>query len=166
LGKGSEFTLRLPRAQEGEQPAGQDAALAARPDAPQRILVVDDNVDAARSLEMLLRSLGHETRVVNDGAEALRAVPEFRPAIVLLDIGMPGIDGYEVARQLRAMRGGDALRIVAITGWGHETDRERSRQAGFDLHLVKPVEPRDLVRVLDERGGASLHEKGVRTLLQ
>jgi PAS domain S-box-containing protein len=166
LGKGSEFTLRLPRAQEGEQPAGQDAALAARPDAPQRILVVDDNVDAARSLEMLLRSLGHETRVVNDGAEALRAVPEFRPAIVLLDIGMPGIDGYEVARQLRAMRGGDALRIVAITGWGHETDRERSRQAGFDLHLVKPVEPRELVRVLDERGGASLHEKGVRTLLQ
>jgi CheY-like chemotaxis protein len=124
---------------------------------PQRILVVDDNVDAARSLAMLLRSLGHETRVVHDGAEALRAVPEYRPQIVLLDIGMPGLDGYEVARRLRAMDGGEALRIVAVTGWGQEADREKSRAAGFDLHLVKPVEPRELVRVLDERGGASLH---------
>jgi CheY-like chemotaxis protein len=124
---------------------------------PQRILVVDDNIDAARSLEMLLRSLGHETRVVHDGAEALRAVPGYRPHIVLLDIGMPGLDGYEVARRLRAMDGGEALRIVAVTGWGQEADREKSREAGFDLHLVKPVEPGELVRVLDERWGASLH---------
>jgi two-component system CheB/CheR fusion protein len=70
---------------------------------------------------------------------------------------MPGLDGYEVARRLRAMDGGEALRIVAVTGWGQEADREKSRAAGFDLHLVKPVEPRELVRVLDERGGASLH---------
>ena len=114
-------------------------------------------MDAARSLEMLLKSLGHETLVAHDGAGALRAAPEYRPSIVLLDIGMPGLDGYEVARRLRAMEGGESLRIVAVTGWGQDADREKSREAGFDLHLVKPVEPRELVRVLDERGGASLH---------
>jgi PAS domain S-box-containing protein len=156
-GKGSEFTLRLPLAQAGRRAARQEAAPGAQSSAPQRILVVDDNVDAACSLEMLLKSLGHETRVVNDGAEALRVAPEYRPSIVLLDIGMPGLDGYEVARRLRAMDGGEALRIVAVTGWGQDTDREKSREAGFDVHLVKPVEPRELVRVLDERGGASLH---------
>jgi PAS domain S-box-containing protein len=156
-GKGSEFTLRLPLAQAGQRLAGQDVAPALQAGAPQRILVVDDNVDAARSLEMLLRSLGHETRVVHDGAEALRVATEYRPAIVLLDLGMPELDGYEVARRLRAMEGSEALRIVAVTGWGQDADRERSREAGFDQHLVKPVEPRELVRVLDERGGASLH---------
>jgi PAS domain S-box-containing protein len=156
-GKGSEFTLRLPLAQAGRRAARQEAAPGAQSSAPQRILVVDDNVDAACSLEMLLKSLGHETLVVNDGAEALRVAPEYRPSIVLLDIGMPGLDGYEVARRLRAMDGGEALRIVAVTGWGQDTDREKSREAGFDVHLVKPVEPRELVRVLDERGGASLH---------
>jgi PAS domain S-box-containing protein len=156
-GKGSEFTLRVPLGQAGQRLAGPDAAPALLAGASQRILVVDDNVDAARSLEMLLRSLGHETRVVHDGAEALRVATDYRPGIVLLDIGMPGLDGYEVARRLRTMRGGEALRIIAVTGWGQDADRQRSREAGFDLHLVKPVEPRELVRVLDERGGASLH---------
>ncbi|HET9350810.1 MAG TPA: PAS domain S-box protein [Burkholderiales bacterium] len=156
-GKGSEFTLRLPAAKLEERRSGQDAGISFASGGPQRILVVDDNVDAARSLEMLLKSLGHETLVVHDGAEALRAAPEYRPSIVLLDIGMPGLDGYEVARRLRAMEGGESLRIVAVTGWGQDADREKSREAGFDLHLVKPVEPRELVRVLDERGGASLH---------
>jgi PAS domain S-box-containing protein len=96
-----------------------------------------------------VKSLGHETLVVHDGTEALRAAPKYRPSIVLLDIGMPGLDGYEVARRLRAMEGGERLRIVAVTGWGQDADREKSREAGFDLQLVKPVEPRELVRVLD-----------------
>ncbi|HSA69265.1 MAG TPA: PAS domain S-box protein [Burkholderiales bacterium] len=156
-GKGSEFTLRLPAATLEARRSEQDAGISFASSGTRRILVVDDNVDAARSLEMLLRSLGHETLVVHDGADALRAAPEYRPSIVLLDIGMPGLDGYEVARRLRAMEGGESLRIVAVTGWGQDSDREKSREAGFDLHLVKPVEPRELVRVLDERGGASLH---------
>jgi PAS domain S-box-containing protein len=156
-GKGSEFTLRLPAATLAARRSEQDAGISFASGGTRRILVVDDNVDAARSLEMLLRSLGHETLVVHDGADALRAAPEYRPSIVLLDIGMPGLDGYEVARRLRAMEGGESLRIVAVTGWGQDSDREKSREAGFDLHLVKPVEPRELVRVLDERGGASLH---------
>ena len=156
-GKGSEFTLRLPAATLEARRSEQDAGISFASSGTRRILVVDDNVDAARSIEMLLRSLGHETLVVHDGADALRAAPEYRPSIVLLDIGMPGLDGYAVARRLRAMEGGESLRIVAVTGWGQDSDREKSREAGFDLHLVKPVEPRELVRVLDERGGASLH---------
>ena len=154
-GKGAEFTLRLPLAdhlavrEREEKPAAPSAA--------QRVLIVDDNRDAARTLELLLRSLGHETRVAYDGAEALAAAPSFEPHVVLLDIGLPGIDGYEVARRLRAMRELERVRIVAITGWGQEADRQRSREAGFDLHLVKPVDPNELARILHEQGGATLH---------
>ncbi len=154
-GKGAEFTLRLPVAE--QLAPGARAERPAAPSGAQRVLIVDDNRDAARTLELLLRSLGHDTRVVYDGAEALAAAPSYQPQVVLLDIGMPGMDGYEVARRLRAMRELDGVRIVAITGWGQEADRQRSRQAGFDLHLVKPVDPNELVRVLDEQGGATLH---------
>jgi PAS domain S-box-containing protein len=159
-GKGSEFILRVPLAETqgtSEEPVplgGRGAGPAAT---PQRILVVDDNADAAATLEVLLRSLGHETRVVHDGDAALKLAPRFRPDVVLLDIGMPGLDGYEVARRLRATRKGAALRIIAVTGWGAEADRQKSKEAGFDLHLVKPVEPNELARVLDEKGGATLH---------
>ena len=147
-GQGAEFTLRLPLAdlQEIEEPSAQ-AEL--RPAEGQRILVVDDNIDAARTLELLLNSLGHQLRVAFSGAEALRIAPDFDPHIVLLDIGMPGLDGYEVARRLRATAKGSALRIIAVTGWGQEADREKSRAAGFDVHLVKPVDPKELVRALD-----------------
>jgi CheY-like chemotaxis protein len=119
--------------------------------------VVDDNVDAATTLHVLLRSLGHETRVAHDGMAALDIAREFRPDVILLDIGMPGLDGYEVARRLRAMNHGETFRIVAITGWGQEADRTRSKEAGFDLHLVKPVDPGVLVSVLEQRNGATLH---------
>ena len=157
-GKGAEFTLRLPLAGAAHTSRSETHAEEASPTARgQRILVVDDNVDAARTLELLLKSLGHQPRAAYSGMEALRIAEDFGPHIVLLDIGMPGLDGYEVARRLRAMAKGNSLRIIAITGWGQETDREKSREAGFDLHLVKPVDPNDLVRVLDERGGASLH---------
>jgi two-component system, OmpR family, response regulator len=114
---------------------------------PKRVLVVDDNIDAANTLEMLLRSLGHETRVVYDRPSALETLDEFRPDVVLLDIGMPGMNGFEVARHLRA-RKNHQVKIVAVTGWGSEADRARAAEAGFDRHLVKPVDETDLRRVL------------------
>jgi CheY-like chemotaxis protein len=123
---------------------------------PRRVLVVDDNTDAAAMLDLLLRSLGHETRIAHEGGEALRAAEEFRPDIVLLDIGMPGLDGYEVARRLRRQSSGP-LRIVAVTGWGQDADRQRSAEAGFDLHLVKPVDASELAQALNDRNGATLH---------
>jgi CheY-like chemotaxis protein len=120
-----------------------------------RVLVVDDNVDAADMLNLWLKSLGHETCVVHDGVAALETAVEFGPDIVLLDIGMPGVDGYEVARRLRALRNDRPLRIVAVTGWAQEADRAKSREAGFDLHLVKPLDMNDLARALEGNGAAS-----------
>ncbi len=154
--KGAEFTLTLPlaetaRAELHRQPDRADVSRVAR----RRVLVVDDNVDAAVSLGSLLESLGHETCVVHDGLQALHAVSEFHPDFILLDIGMPGLDGYEVARRLRARN--ERCRIVALTGWGQDADRQRSREAGFDVHLVKPVDTKELAQVLDERGAATLH---------
>jgi CheY-like chemotaxis protein len=107
---------------------------------PMRVLVVDDNRDAADSLGVLLGFLGYVVEVAHDGETALRSVERFEPALVLLDLGMPDMDGYEVARRLRARPDGQALVIVALTGWGQEEDRLRSRQAGFDHHLVKPTD--------------------------
>jgi CheY-like chemotaxis protein len=104
------------------------------------VLVVDDNRDAADSLGVLLEFLGAEVCVTHDGSAALAALPGFRPALVLLDLGMPGIDGHEVARRLRAERAHDGVRLVALTGWGQEGDRARTRAEGFDDHLIKPVE--------------------------
>lgn len=102
-----------------------------------RLLVVDDNRDAADSLALLLNMLGAEVQVAYSGVDALFALESYRPAIVLLDLGMPAMDGYEVARRLRKAHGPD-LMLVALTGWGQEEDRRRSREAGFDQHLVKP----------------------------
>jgi CheY-like chemotaxis protein len=106
-----------------------------------KVLVVDDNHDAALSLAMLVEMLGHEVRVAYDGVEALEAAGEFHPELVLLDIGMPRMDGYETCRRLRAQPWGASARIIAVTGWGQENDRRLSQQAGFDEHLVKPVAP-------------------------
>ena len=157
-GKGSEFTLRIKLAGVQRAASGAQEEGDLKPAAPgQRVLIVDDNADAAATLDMLLRSLGYETHVVHDGAAALAAAPRFQPDVVLLDIGMPGIDGYEVARRLRKMKAGRSLRIVAVTGWGQEADRHRSREAGFDVHLVKPVEPGELLKVLHQKGGRTLH---------
>ncbi|HEX2199098.1 MAG TPA: PAS domain S-box protein [Burkholderiales bacterium] len=148
--QGSEFTLRLPLSKGAVQAAAPPAAQAAAPMAARRVLVVDDNADAALTLDMLLKSLGHETCVVHDGMAALDAAREFRPDIVLLDIGLPGIDGYEVARRLRALSKDRPLRIVAVTGWGTDADRHRSHEAGFDLHLVKPLDPEELSQALQK----------------
>ena len=114
-----------------------------------RILVVDDHRDAARILALLLESQGHEVRAVNDATRVLAAVQEFKPAVVFLDIGLPQLDGYEIARRVRELPEGRDVRLVALTGWGHAEARERSRQAGFDNHLVKPAAAQALRELLD-----------------
>src|SRR5262249_50697411 len=124
------------------QPSGNgDGATHSHPVTRHRVLVVDDNVDAADSLTLLLRLYGHDVRTVHDGFAALEAARTFRPEIVLLDIGLPGMDGYEVARRLRNNGDGYPFVLAAISGYGQERDLARSRQAGFDQHLVKPIDP-------------------------
>lgn len=147
LGKGSEFVVRLPLSR---------PTLTASPDlhagqgndavAPLRILVIDDNHDAADSLCLLLRSLGHEARAEYDGPAGIAALQDFPPDVVMLDIGMPVMSGYDVARALRA--GATPLVIVAVTGWGHEPAKRQAREAGFDFHLVKPVSEAALTELL------------------
>jgi CheY-like chemotaxis protein len=115
---------------------------------PLRILIVDDNRDAADSLGMLLRVLGNEVRIAYDGLEALGTVDDFKPAAILLDIGLPGMNGYDVARALRERAHGQGALLIATTGWSLPSSEERSRQAGFDHYLVKPVDPAALARLL------------------
>jgi CheY-like chemotaxis protein len=114
------------------------------PSAARRVLVVDDNEDAAESLAALLRLFGHEVDVAFDGEQALTLAPEVRPDLVLLDLGMPRMDGHEVARRMRAAPWGGRMKIIALSGFGDNADRERSLEAGCDDHLVKPVSPVDL----------------------
>jgi CheY-like chemotaxis protein len=148
-GKGSEFTIRLPL-------CAVPPALEARPrrrEFPARsvsrsILVVDDNHDAAASLSKLLRRLGNEVQTASDGEEAVAAAAALRPDLVLLDIGLPRLDGYEAARRIRQQPGGHGIVLVALTGWGQDDDRRRSREAGFDHHLVKPVDLDALLELL------------------
>jgi PAS domain S-box-containing protein len=137
-GRGSEVEVRLPALEHGAAPAARAPAPIAAARAAHRILVVDDNVDAADLLAELLAGMGYETRTVYDGRAALAADAEFAPDIALLDIGLPELDGYEVARRLRAR--GRPVRLVALTGYGRDTDRAAALAAGFDAHLVKPVE--------------------------
>jgi PAS domain S-box-containing protein len=148
-GKGSEFTLRLPAAGRPGAALGRE-----RPLGPcgigSRVMVVDDNVELALGLARLLKLLGHDVRIAHDGPTALDSARSFKPEIVLLDIGLPGLDGYQVAMQLRQEGYGRSVRLIAITGYGHEEDRTRSREAGFDHHLVKPIEFRSLVTLLSE----------------
>ncbi|HEX2199006.1 MAG TPA: PAS domain-containing protein [Burkholderiales bacterium] len=141
-GKGSEFIVRLPLPGRAERPAEpQPAAPAASAPAPSlRVLVADDNRDAADSLQRILAIYGHDVRVAYDGAAAICMAGEFRPHAAVLDIGMPGANGYEVARALREHYG-TATTLIALTGWGQEGDRRRALDAGFDYHLTKPVEP-------------------------
>ena len=150
-GRGSRFTLYLPLALEPAADALADAPPPAAPAAqrPQRVLVVDDNRDAADSACMLLGLLGAETSVAYDGAQGLERIGAWRPDVVLLDLGMPGLDGYEIARRVRAGEGGHPdVTLIALTGWGQQQDRQRTRESGFDHHLVKPVDPQALEAVL------------------
>jgi signal transduction histidine kinase/CheY-like chemotaxis protein len=141
-GQGSEFTVRLPvlLAPTGEiQAAEGDGEPAAVPP-HRRILVADDNADSAESLALLLTLRGSEVRIAHDGWEAVEAAAAFRPDIVLLDIGMPRLNGYEAARRIREQGRGERVVLIALTGWGQDEDRQRSTDAGFDFHLVKPVD--------------------------
>jgi two-component system CheB/CheR fusion protein len=115
---------------------------------PRRVLIVDDNEDAANSLAMILQLSGHETASVYTAADALERARAFRPDVVLLDIGLPGMDGYEVAQKMRELPGLKGIRLVAVTGYGRSDDRLRARDAGFDDHLTKPVEFAVLDRAL------------------
>ncbi len=149
LGRGSEFIVRLPRA-EPNAGVATTGAVDATPDRgrePSRVVVVDDNRDAAEMLAGVLEKLGCSVQVAYDGASALAVLAKSDPQLVLLDIGLPGMDGYEVARRLRASH--PASRIVAVTGYGQPSDRARSQEAGFDDHLVKPVSLMTLRQVLD-----------------
>ncbi len=149
-GQGSEFAVRLPISQ-GIQNA-ETQKLGGKQEVPpppaRRILVVDDNRDAADSLGMLLRLTGNEVHTAHDGLEAVGAVATFQPDVVLLDIGLPKLNGYEVARRLRQEEGGANRLLIAMTGWGQDEDRNRSREAGFDHHLTKPVEFKALQKLL------------------
>jgi signal transduction histidine kinase len=148
-GKGSEFVVRLPLARDPTERTEENGASSAAPSASGlRLLVVDDNKDAADSLAMLLRLQGHQVRVAHDGPGALEIAKEDSPDLVLLDIGMPGMDGYEVAGRMRRQFGPGNIRLAALTGWGQQEDRRRTAEAGFDYHLVKPVEPNVLENLL------------------
>jgi CheY-like chemotaxis protein len=126
---------------------------------PRRILVADDSGDTLESLAMLLTLEGHSVYTASDGQQTLERAEQHRPDIALLDIGMPGLDGYEVARRIRAQPWGKHITLVALTGWGQESDRARSRDAGFDTHLVKPVDL-DLLMELLARAPTYAAESG------
>jgi PAS domain S-box-containing protein len=140
-GRGSEFVVRLPLA-DHPYPTARAGSEADSPPVltPRRVLIVDDNHDAADSLGMLLKLLGSDVQVVYNGPDALEALVRYQPAVVLLDIGMPGMDGYEVARRIRQEQLSRNVTLIALTGWGQEADRKRTQIAGFDYHLIKPPE--------------------------
>jgi PAS domain S-box-containing protein len=149
-GRGSEFVVRLPMLAEAPKARPRVAAVDDRtPRSRRRILIVDDNEDGAASLALLLKLVGHETHTVHDGLEAVAAVERLQPEVVLLDLGLPKLNGYEVCRRIREKPWGRDLVLVAVTGWGQQEDRERSREAGFTTHMVKPVDPDRLLKLLD-----------------
>jgi CheY-like chemotaxis protein len=115
-----------------------------------RILVVDDNHDSALSLAMMLSIMGHETRTAHDGESAISTAETFLPEVVLLDIGLPKLNGYEVAQRIRESAWGTSMFLIAVTGWGQDEDRQRSTEVGLNLHMVKPVEPAALEKLLAE----------------
>jgi PAS domain S-box-containing protein len=153
--RGSEFTVRLPALAEptgGEDAAGRSAAApgTVHGTGSLRVLLVDDNVDAAEMLAHLLSAAGHEVRIAHDGITALGMLERFVPQVALLDIGLPAMDGYELGLQLRHRLAGAACRLIALTGYGQASDRRRSEQAGFEAHLVKPIDPERLLALVSQ----------------
>jgi CheY-like chemotaxis protein len=152
LGRGSEFRVWLPMPSQPTAGAGITAAPASKNAvAPRRILVVDDNRDSAQSLGFLLEHSGHAVRLAHDGQEALQVASDFQPDIAFLDIGLPKLDGYELARAIRGTPWGERIVLFALTGWGHEDDRRRARAAGFNGHLTKPIDPDRIDILIAER---------------
>jgi CheY-like chemotaxis protein len=156
VGLGSTFTIRLPRSllrEPGAERApdtGAESREARGPGAVRhgRVLVADDNRDAADSLTLALQASGHQVWAAHSGGQALDVARRERPDVLILDIGMPDVDGYELARLIRAEPWGSHAALVAMTGWGQPQDKERARAAGFDVHLTKPVQPDEVDRVL------------------
>jgi CheY-like chemotaxis protein/two-component sensor histidine kinase len=156
VGQGSEFVVRLPLiGKEASLPLEPDAS--ALPSSSRSILVVDDNRDSAASLATLLGLLGNQTHIAHDGLEAVEATARLRPEVVLLDIGLPALNGYEACRRIRGEPWGKDIVLVALTGWGQEEDRRKSKEAGFDGHLVKPVDLDALTRLLADLEAAKAH---------
>lgn len=147
-GKGAEFVVRLPVMLQfsRERDTPRDRVL---PASHYRILVVDDNKDSAVTLGMTLRYLGHTTRTAHDGLETVAVAEEFLPDVILLDIGLPKLNGYDACRHIREQSWGKRIVMVALTGWGQEEDKRKSKEAGFNFHMVKPVEPASLAKLLD-----------------
>ena len=162
IGMGSEFVVRLPMLEGAEQIAHKPNGNGEEPHLPRncRILVVDDNRDSAQSLAVLLRAMGYDTRTSYDGLEAIQAAATFQPDVVLLDIWLPKMDGYEVARQIRRRKWGRDMLLTALTGWGQDEDKRRAMGAGFDHHLTKPVDLPALMRLLASRSQAPEHQRG------
>jgi CheY-like chemotaxis protein len=156
-GKGSEFVVRLPKLAVKPAAAAEAEPPHARVPAKRRILVVDDNRDAAETLALMLRLEGNEVTTVFDGESAIAATAEFRPDVVLMDLGMPKVDGYEAARAIRRERKAPQVVLIALTGWGGDVDRRMSQEAGFDRHLVKPVVPTELLEILSSLDQGATH---------
>jgi len=157
-GLGSEFVVRLPmQLDSASEPTrhGPEKAAKAEPAARRRVLVVDDNQGSAKSLAMLLNVAGHDTRMAHDGLEAVTLAEQFLPDVVLLDIGLPKLNGFDACQRIRQQAWGRSMKIVALTGWGQDDDRRKSSEAGFDQHLVKPVEFAELQKVLNGLGTGS-----------
>ena len=148
VGQGSEFIVRLPIVVTAAPPAAEAGGDLPANAAAERILIADDHRDAASSIASLLQLDGNVTETAHDGLAAFTAAEAFRPGVILLDIGMPKMNGYDVARKIRAASWGRDMVLIALTGWGQPEDREKSREAGFDHHLVKPVDPSALTRLL------------------
>jgi len=149
LGKGSEFVVRLPVVSPPQRQAPSPPTETAQPTGPSlRVLVVDDNVDTVTTLAMLVQESGHEVRTAYDGSAVLEAALDYRPNLVLLDIGLPGLNGFEVAKRLRQQPALQNAVLVAMTGYGQESDRQRSQEAGFDHHLVKPGDFGKVLQIL------------------
>jgi CheY-like chemotaxis protein len=144
---GSEFVVRLPVVLFVAQPNDGDEQVNG-PSTRRRVLVVDDSRDAAMSLGMMLKLMGNEVRTAHDGFEALEVAAVFRPDLILLDIGMPRLNGHETARRIREQPWGKGVVLVALTGWGQDEDRRRSEEVGFNSHMVKPIEPSALEKLL------------------
>jgi CheY-like chemotaxis protein len=148
IGRGTELAVTLPLQQELAA-LTHTGGPRRGPDRRRRILVIEDNRDSAESLQMLFEATGYEVRLAHTGTDGVRAASEWRPDAVVCDIGLPGMDGFTVARQLRANSGTAGVRLIAVTGYGREEDVEKARAAGFDDHLVKPVDPEKLLEKLE-----------------
>jgi CheY-like chemotaxis protein len=151
-GRGATFTVRLPAIQAPAEDIAARPPERRAPSAKRRILVVEDNADARKMLGVALKQAGHEVHEAGDGLSAIETGSAVQPEIALVDIGLPGVDGYEVARALRASHGGRRPVLIAVTGYGQPDDKQRATEAGFDAHITKPIDHERLERLIHEAG--------------